>query len=576
MKIEKLIEELSHSLSYEHFETVKKAKSYLKYNEISITGKQVIEQLKQSRYWNIFKEVINNIQEDKLYQESFKHGVDHNLRTSILAGYIGINEALTEKQFRMVIEASIYHDIGRKDDENDYEHGIKSSQKLEDLNLKEYSQDEVNILKAMTEAHCIDDKYMLGIFSKYGIKDLKIALKLTNILKDADALDRVRLIGGVDKDFLRTKISKKLIPASDEIYANINSIDGMKKDNWIDLKEYINMMISPEYSKFRKKQQLEIKKMSYEEQEKFIERLQGKGKNILKKVMSENIKIGTKMFNNREEAYNFCNRILETKNMEVFLNIKGQRVQNQINVNEQGKLILEEGTYVHGIDFNEKNLMNIKSEGLIAPAFRENVEDTIYPKSLCVFRVDKTQSLEEYYKGYNTFSEESAKKPRHNKILCRNGKYIARPEEAGFLPTESLGSRIIKKEKLAFIINPNVFTGEFWIDKLYKGHQAEYERGYEIPIGLPPNLISGIMPSRDLLEDKGKIEKLKQIFPDKYIATPDGEILYSPENIQTVNKCLFSEKEIGKTTINSSKKEEAYIRVQKDKNTIIQDKSKIK
>lgn len=574
MKIEKLIGELSSSLGYEHFETVKKARNYLKYNEISITGKQVIEELKQSRYGNIFKEVINNIQEDKLYQGSFKHGIDHNLRTSILAGYIGINEKLTEKQFRIVIEASIYHDIGRKDDENDYEHGIKSSQKLGDLNLKEYSQDEVNILKAMTEAHCVDDKYMLGIFSKYGIKDLQIALKLTNILKDADALDRVRLVGGVDKDFLRTKISKKLILASYEIYANINSIDGMNKDEWIDLNTYINMMILPKYRRLREKQKLEIKKMSYEEQEKFIEGLREKGKNIFKKVMSENIKIGIKTFNNREEAYNFCNRILETKNMEAFLNIKGQRVQNQINVNEQGKLILEEGTYVHGIDFNEKNLMNIKTEGLIAPVFRENVGDTMYSKSLCVFRVDKTQSLEEYYKVYNTFSEESAKKPRHNKTLYRNGKCIARPEEAGFLPTESLGSRIIKKEKLAFIINPNELTEEFWIDKLYKGHETEYERGYEIPIGLPTNLISGIMPSRDLLKDKVKIEKLKQIFPDKYIATPYGEILYLPENIQTVNKYLFSEKEIGKTTINSSKKEEAYIRVQKDKNTIIQDKSK--
>ena len=48
------------------------------------------------------------------------------------------------------------------------------------------------------------------------------------------------------------------------------------------------------------------------------------------------------------------------------------------------------------------------------------------------------------------------------------------------------------------------------------------------------------MPSRDLLSQPKKIEKLKQTFPDKYIATPDGEIIYTPHNLQVQSETLES------------------------------------
>lgn len=231
------------------------------------------------------------------------------------------------------------------------------------------------------------------------------------------------------------------------------------------------------------------------------------------------IKIGTKEFSSKEEAYEFCNNVEELNNMKAFLDIKKQKIKTDIKVDQQGRLVLEEGTYIHGIEFDENNLINIKNEGLVAPEFRTNIGDTIYMRSLCVFEVNKNQSLRQYYNKYSNLSRENFDEGTGCGKSYYNGVGVALAEEARYLPIEN------SKDKIAFIINPNEYTKKFKKDKLNKGLPNEYNRGYEIPIGLPSNLISGIMITRKLVNDKQKIAKLKQIFPDKYIVTPDGDII---------------------------------------------------
>ena len=95
---------------------------------------------------------------------------------------------------------------------------------LKYLSGKQYTDNDRRILQAIVEAHEGKDKNMSKICKKYKIKDedLNYTIKLMTILKDADALDRVRLdlnMGIVMKTdlnpkYLRTNTSKQLLDAA--------------------------------------------------------------------------------------------------------------------------------------------------------------------------------------------------------------------------------------------------------------------------------------------------------------------------------------------------------------------------
>jgi len=57
-----------------------------------------------------------------------------------------------------------------------------------------------------------------------------------------------------------------------------------------------------------------------------------------------------------------------------------------------------------------------------------------------------------------------------------------------------------------------------------------------VPIGIPANAISGILVSRDVSQDKEKLEMLMQYFPEQYITNPDGELIYEPQRTEIKKK----------------------------------------
>ena len=69
-------------------------------------------------------------------------------------------------------------------------------------------------------AHCLYDDEYINIANDFDIVDKKKLYKLLCIVKDADALDRVREYPYTDIKFLRTKYSKQLLKLSLEIYYN--------------------------------------------------------------------------------------------------------------------------------------------------------------------------------------------------------------------------------------------------------------------------------------------------------------------------------------------------------------------
>ncbi len=185
----------------------------------------------------IFQETMSDVKEQFFIQDSI-HGISHNERVVLLACYIGTKEGLNDEELRLVLEVAKYHDIGRGFEGN---HGQISGaiiEKNRDYIFPNLNDEEINIIKALCHAHSVDDKKYEEIARLYEIEDVQNFKRLLDIVKDADALDRVRLqrFGGLDEKYLRTEISKETIDISRELFREYRAIqqnlvnDNSKKD----------------------------------------------------------------------------------------------------------------------------------------------------------------------------------------------------------------------------------------------------------------------------------------------------------------------------------------------------------
>jgi HD superfamily phosphodiesterase len=147
--------------------------------------------------------------------KSRMHGADHTYRVMTHALLIGINEDL-KQEARIAFFAAYIHDLARKHDGKCLTHGKESArEKLP--KFTEFFQSQgvsfaelSSIATAVTfhsKSHEIDNNHPDYIY--------------TAILKDADALDRVRLgYFEPDENFLRFPKTKKLITFAHCYYEN--------------------------------------------------------------------------------------------------------------------------------------------------------------------------------------------------------------------------------------------------------------------------------------------------------------------------------------------------------------------
>lgn len=124
--------------------------------------------------------------------------------TIIQAGKI----KLSSTELEQLSETIVYHDIGRSDDEVNDAHGAASRR------IYEGSKSNPDAVTAfLIEYHCLDDGLAEDYLIHSPIKGKSCAWLLYQILKDTDALDRVRFgIFDLDVNFLRLSISHKLVP----------------------------------------------------------------------------------------------------------------------------------------------------------------------------------------------------------------------------------------------------------------------------------------------------------------------------------------------------------------------------
>lgn len=124
-----------------------------------------------------------------------------------------------DKAKEILAHASLFHDTCRFDDGLDVGHGARAAVHYKDYcerNGLSYHQEAALVMKY----HDIDDKRgKVGIRKEY--RDaLPGMLKLYDIFKDADALDRFRLgPGGLNPKYLRTQASVRMMPLAEELVA---------------------------------------------------------------------------------------------------------------------------------------------------------------------------------------------------------------------------------------------------------------------------------------------------------------------------------------------------------------------
>lgn len=141
-----------------------------------------------------------------------EHDAEHTLRVLfdalLLVQVQGI--ALTKKESHQLCDAILYHDIGRINDEVDDSHGAKSKDIYYD------AVPECNSATAfLIEYHCLDDRKALADLKASNIRNKERVWLLYTILKDADALDRVRFgMRAVDPKYFRNEMAHKLLPTA--------------------------------------------------------------------------------------------------------------------------------------------------------------------------------------------------------------------------------------------------------------------------------------------------------------------------------------------------------------------------
>lgn len=192
---------------------------YLNKNNIKkFDYNNILEIVQNSKLKDKYTTILSTLQ-DELIITSEIHGIDHIIRTSFLALIISIKEELTVEEFSLVLESILYHDIGRVNDIDDDLHGYNSSLKIDFLKEK-YSEEDLQYIKALMTGHSLDDYKYIELANKYNLGDLNKYKKLLNVVKDADALDRVREYPYIDIKFLRTDVSKSLICFAYELFVS--------------------------------------------------------------------------------------------------------------------------------------------------------------------------------------------------------------------------------------------------------------------------------------------------------------------------------------------------------------------
>ncbi|MEG1146681.1 MAG: HD domain-containing protein [Bacilli bacterium] len=191
------------------------------------------------------KKIVSNIKVNQLYKSKI-HGIYHSEKVLLFSYLLAKNFELSNADLRILYDASIYHDIGRKTDGEDPFHGKSSAIKIS--SVVNYTDElELLLLQSIIDGHSRKDSDKNKNFEDY-FWDIECKNEYKNrydslydILKDADALDRIRIKENnntLEPEYLRIPRSIELIEVSENIndkyieeFEKNPNLEGLKTGN---------------------------------------------------------------------------------------------------------------------------------------------------------------------------------------------------------------------------------------------------------------------------------------------------------------------------------------------------------
>lgn len=175
--------------------------------------------------------------EDLYLNMSEIHGATHANNVSLFAAFIATMMQMSDRDIKTIIEAAIYHDIGRTNDGKNFNHGKIGAIKYS-TNVKCPKDIKVNEVQLLIEAHAVktpNDIY--NLLDQYNIvgEDRNRLYQMATVIRDADALDRTRF--KLLEKYNNLKANYLINPISKEI------IESVQRLNYIIYKDYINQQL---------------------------------------------------------------------------------------------------------------------------------------------------------------------------------------------------------------------------------------------------------------------------------------------------------------------------------------------
>jgi hypothetical protein len=174
---------------------------------------------------------------DWFTRRSRLHGVAHTQRVHIHAQRLTelLDSPLADRG--LVLRAALWHDIGREGDGVEPPHGLRSVARADALGLlAELTPSHASVIRFAIERHSLGDagageraaELAAANDPARRLADPEIALRVLWLLKDADALDRVRLGAGERPDprQLRHRETAGLVGFADALLAAFEWHDG--------------------------------------------------------------------------------------------------------------------------------------------------------------------------------------------------------------------------------------------------------------------------------------------------------------------------------------------------------------
>ena len=204
---------------------------------------------------SLFLRILEAISNSNIYKTytpelSNQHKISHIQKVLLFSQIIAQNEKLDQNEIKILLASAAFHDCGRKKDRDNGEHGLASAKITGEYfrkNIKNpygIKPEEIGIVQVAIEYHVTKEEFLgqvneiklKEICRKYDVNDKEFenVKQISEILKDADALDRTRFVSGsnLDSHYLRTKTAKKQ-----------TMIDFARKIN----EEYANQVINVNY-----------------------------------------------------------------------------------------------------------------------------------------------------------------------------------------------------------------------------------------------------------------------------------------------------------------------------------------